>query len=193
MSDFVRPGNINVDNFWELNPQLKYIQPFNKVKDQKLMWCIWMWCDPHTDNKIYRLDLNNKLSSIRNYYKSFDPEEEFTTSCIEAYNVHCLSPAARALKEEENALNMRAEMIRLVRVELLDRTRRNPMSMVDKDVQALWAKVEALHANTAKAYQQYETARKIFETETVAPKVYGGRKETIREKGELVIPREDYE
>jgi hypothetical protein len=192
MSDFVI-GNIDTDDFWQLNPQLKYVSPFDKVKDGKLMWCVYLWCDPDLNNKLYRLRTDVKLQAIQKYYPKFDPEDPDQVTIIEAYNQHRLSPAARALKQEEEALNMRSEMIKLVRTELLERTRQNPFSMVDKDTQALWAKVEAMHSSTAKAYAQYEAARKLFEAESVSPKVYGGRKETIREKGNLIVPKEDYE
>ncbi len=41
---------IDPKNFWELNPELKYIAPFNKLSKEKdsgkIMTAIWMLCDP---------------------------------------------------------------------------------------------------------------------------------------------------
>lgn len=191
--NFSRAGDINKDDFFELNPQHKFISPFNKVKDSKLMWAIWLWSDPDPDNKVYRLSHDIKLDTVRRYYKDFDLDDLFVQELIESYSTYYLSPAARAFKEEEESLIHRANMIRRVQDELSRISQNNPMILAEKETQALLSRIDKMRADTLKVYKQYEEVRKIFEIEVKNPKVYGGRKETIREKGDLIIPKEDYE
>lgn len=191
--NFSRAGDINKDDFFELNPQHKFISPFNKVKDSKLMWAIWLWSDPDPDNKVYRLSHDIKLDTVRRYYKDFDLDDLFIQELIESYSIYYLSPAARAFKEEEESLIHRANMVRRVQDELSRISQDNPMVLADKEIQALLSRIDKMRADTLKVYKQYEEVRKIFEIEVKNPKVYGGRKETIREKGDLIIPKEDYE
>jgi len=191
--NFSRAGDINKDDFFELNPQHKFISPFNKVKDSKLMWAIWLWSDPDPDNKVYRLSHDIKLDTVRRYYKDFDLDNLFIQELIESYSTYYLSPAARAFKEEEESLIHRANMVRRVQDELSRISQDNPMVLADKEIQALLSRIDKMRADTLKVYKQYEEVRKIFEIEVKNPKVYGGRKETIREKGDLIIPKEDYE
>lgn len=191
--NFSRAGDISKDDFFEINPQHKFISPFNKVKDSKLMWAIWLWCDPDPDNKVYRLSRDIKLDTVRRYYSDFDLDDVLTQELIEAYSIYYLSPAARAFKEEEESLIHRANMIRRVQDELSRISKDNPMVLADKETQALLSRIDKMRADTLKVYKQYEEVRKLFEIEVKNPKVYGGRKETIREKGDLVITKEEYE
>ena len=191
--NFSRAGDISKDDFFEINPQHKFIRPFNKVKDSKLMWAIWLWCDPDPDNKVYRLSHDIKLDTVRRYYSDFDLDDVLTQELIEAYSIYYLSPAARAFKEEEESLIHRANMIRRVQDELSRISKDNPMVLADKETQALLSRIDKMRADTLKVYKQYEEVRKLFEIEVKNPKVYGGRKETIREKGDLVITKEEYE
>lgn len=188
---FVRPGDIDKDNFFELNPQHKYIEPFDKVTDDKLMWAVWLWCDPDPENKLYRLMPDIKLQAIHRYCPGFNLEEHKVL--IDAYLTHCLSAAARAFKEEEESLIHRSNMIRRVQDELSRISQDNPMVLAEKDVQTLLARIDKMRADTLKVYKQYDEVKKLFEIEVKDPKVFGGRKETIREKGGLVIVKEDYE
>lgn len=191
--NFSRAGDIDKEDFFELNPQHKYISPFNKVKDSKLMWAIWLWVDPDPSNKVYRLNQDIKLDTVRRYYKDFDLDDLLIQELIEAYSIYYLSPAARAFKEEEESLIHRSNMIRRVQDELSRISKDNPMILADKETQALLSRIDKMRADTLKVYKQYEEVRKLFEIEVKNPKVYGGRKETIREKGDLVITKEDYE
>jgi hypothetical protein len=191
--NFVKPGNIETDDFFTLNPSLKYLEPFSKIKDSRLMWSIWMWCDPSPDNKLYRINPEARLIAIKRYCKKFDIEDTFIKECIDAYSNYYLLPAARAFKEMEELLVSRKEILTALQDELKRLASTNPMAFADKDTIALMGKVESMHANTLKISMLYAEARKVFEEEVVNPKVYGGRQETIREKGELIIPKEDYE
>ena len=101
-------------NFWEINPQLTLIAPFrelyerdkskNKETSSLEMWCVFMYCDPSYDNKIYRLPPDKKLDAIKFLNNDFNKEEEVIAKCITEYDVHCLTSAARAFKEEELSL-----------------------------------------------------------------------------------------
>lgn len=184
----VNPGQFNIkENFWTLNPQHQYISPFRELYladsgqkkewSSRLMWCVWLWCDPNYENKIFRQTLDRKLQSIRYYEPSFDPDQEVIKECIDAYPTCCLTKAARAFVNEEDTLEDRVAFLRMTKYDLTN------ASDLDK-----------IRANTPKIYEMYRKVREMFELEEGKAKVYGGREETIREKGDLLLDvKEEYE
>lgn len=192
----VNVGTFNIkQNFWELNPQLIYINPFKKLYDRdkskdkdtssKEMWCIWLHEDPSYENKIYRQTTEVKLESIKFYYPDFNPEDELVMQCIEEYNTTCLTAAARAFKLEELKLLERAKLkvstpYRFDEVVGFDKTGR--AQILPGTVKDL----EAMDKNTLNIYKQYEEVKRMFEEEQGDLRVHGGRKETLRERGELL-------
>ena len=103
--------NINFD-FWENNYWMKFIEPYkelyetdtskNKTHSSKCMLCIWLEADPSYQNKIGKLQKEEKRSAILAYYPEFDFKDNLINRCIVAYDEHCLSDAARTLKRTLN-------------------------------------------------------------------------------------------
>ena len=189
-------------NFWEINPQITLIAPFRELyerdttKDKSVssleMWCVFMYCDPSYENKIYRLPPDKKLDAIKFLNKDFDKEEEVIAKCITEYDVHCLTSAARAFKEEELSLLKRAEFIKEAPY-TFDEIATNRMGeyMYTKQGSPIVIKgtakdLDAMRKNTLTIYKQYEEVKKMFEEEQGELRVHGGRKESIFEKGELL-------
>lgn len=204
MYRLVKTGTVNIEeDFWKLNPQLTLLQPFrklwlrDKVKSSKEMWCIWMWADPSYENKIYRIPEENRAESIRFYYPEFDPDEPLVRECIEQYDTHCLTPAARAFKEEEASLVKRAEFIKTSPYTFDDVERDSKGGVIFVSGKPMARKgtakdLDSMRANTLKIYEQYARVRKIFEEEQGEVRIRGGRKESLRERGGLLEDTLDY-
>jgi hypothetical protein len=189
-------------NFWEINPQIAIIHPFRQLyerdttKDKSVssleMWCIYMYCDPSYDNKIFRLPPDKKLDAITYVYPDFDKEDTSIAQCITEYDVHCLTSAARAFKEEELSLLKRAEFIKEAPYTFDEiATNRSGEYMYTKQGSPIVIKgtakdLDAMRKNTLTIYKQYEEVKKMFEEEQGELRVHGGRRESIFEKGELI-------
>jgi len=198
---FVNWGSIH-DNFWELNPQLPYILPFRELYERdktanhqtssKEMWCIAFHEDPRYDNKLYRMPLDNRREAILFYYPQFDFEDPIIKNCISSYDAHCITPAARAFKEEEISLIKRADFIKTAPYtfdEVSKDKNGNPIytRMGTPIITKGTAKdLDSMRGNTLKIYKQYEEVKKIFDDEQGDTRVLGGRRQTIRERGELM-------
>jgi len=195
-------------NFWTLNPQITLINPFRKLyerdttKDKSVssleMWCVYMYCDPSYDNKIYRLPPDKKLEAINYLAPNFDKDnDEVIQECIEQYDIHCLTSAARAFKEEEISLLKRAEFIKDAPYTFDEiATSRNGDYLYTKQGTPIMIKgtakdLDAMRKNTLTIYKQYEEVKKMFEEEQGELRVHGGRKESIFEKGELLEVTDD--
>ena len=198
---FINVGTFNIkQNFWELNPQIIYINPFKKLYDRdtsknkeissKEMWCIWLHQDPSYENKIFRQDKEVKLESILYFYPEFNIEDPVIQNCIEEYDLKLLTAAAKAFKMEEHTLLQRAELINTTpysfdQVVGYDKTGR--AQVIPGTVKDL----EMMKKNTLNIYKQYEEVKRMFEEEQGDLRVHGGRKETLREKGQLIIDIEE--
>lgn len=198
MYRFIKVGTFNIEeDFWKLNPQIRLINPFRKLylRDEKassyIMWCIWLYCDPSYENKVYRMPEKEKLDSIKFYYPDFDPTDELIKECIEQYDTYCITPAARAFKEEEASLVKRAEFIRDSPYTFDDVERDSKGAVIFVSGKPMARKgtatdLDRMRANTLKIYEQYAKVRKLFEEEQGEVRIKGGRKENLREKGGLL-------
>lgn len=208
MYKFVNSSNGDYSlNFWILNPQLTLINPFRKLyerdttKDKSVssleMWCVYMYADPSYDNKIFRLPPDKKLEAISYLYDKFDRDEDLMSECIEQYDIHCLTSAAKAFKEEEISLLKRADFIKGAPYTFDEiATTKNGEYMYTKQGTPIVIKgtakdLDAMRKNTLTIYKQYEEVKKMFEEEQGELRVHGGRKESIFEKGELLEIKDD--
>lgn len=81
-------------DFFEQNPELKYITEFAKLieeegkqKASRIMWCIYMIEDPKSS--IFRLPRNQKVQEIiANYYKDYDETKYDKLSRL--YGQYCM-------------------------------------------------------------------------------------------------------
>lgn len=203
MYKFVKADPTLEENFWDLNPQHRFIDPFkslydrdsskNKVKSSKEMWCLWMYCDPSYDNKVYRLSEGDKVTTIKNYYKDFDFNDPLIQMCISAYDDMCLTPAARAFKEEERSFAKRAAVIRDSVYTLSEPMRDASGNIITHNgrpiiIPGTAKELDSLRKNTLDILKKYQQAKKVFEEEQRGePKLFGGGVETLMEEGGLIL------
>lgn len=188
-------------NFWDNNYQIALIQPFKKLYDRdttkdkivssKEMWCIWLHEDPSSENKIGKLPQIQKLDSIRIYYEDFDVEDADIKECITSYNMYCLTPAAKAFKEEEASLIKRATFMSEKEYTFDDVAKDKNGAIVYVAGKPLIIKgtateLDKMRANTLKIYQQYSEVRKMFLDEENNVRIWGGGTEGLLDEGNLI-------
>lgn len=200
----IDPGNINIeDDFWELNPQLKYYPVFKELYDgdkskgkknsSKTMWCVWMLSDPHPDNKTFHRTPDEKKEIINAYYPKFPwnkaPELDI------AYSKYCVSRAKRDFIQTMETLTKRKEFLTNaeyhLEMPLMDpetatpiRDNRGNVVMMKETV----TKLDTMHKNTLSISEKYEKAERIFTDElTDNSRILGGRDKTLRETGGLIL------
>lgn len=195
------PLDIRKD-FWENNFQVSLIEPFkglydrdkskDKSKSSKEMYCIFLFCDPSYENKIYRLQIDQKKSAILAYYPDFNFNDPLIAECLLAYPEHCLTPAAKAFRIEEESLVKRTKFIdeaeytfpEVVKdkngaiVYVAGRPMQTPGTAKD---------IDAMRKLTLDIYKKYDQVRKMFEEEQNELRLFGGGRETALEKNQLVI------
>lgn len=172
---------VNIDeNFWQLNPEVKYISPFSKFyeedKDEfkeyssKVMWAIYLYSDP--DSRFSRMDISEKQSDIlRNYLDNIVPkfwdlpeikaliaayEDKILTKLQKSYN--------RLLKKLEDRDNFIAK---------------TPYS--EKNAKNL----DSMLANSSDIYQQLLDIENQLSEDKKSGTVKGGRKESLSEQKRL--------
>lgn len=205
----VYPYDIDKVNFWEINPQLKYVDPFKKLYERdvspkntvssKEMICLWMECNPDYENKVYRLPPDQKRSTILYYYPDFNYQDEVIKECLAVYDSLILTTAARAFKIEEMSLIKRAKFLEEAeytfptpvldnngkQVFMAGRPVFNPGTAKDIDM---------MRKGTAIIVKEYEKARKVFEEEQKAERrIFGGGRETALDKGYLMLIEDEGE
>ena len=185
-------------NFWELNPQLKYMSPFKDLYDSdeskgkehssRVMWCVYLHQDPSYENKVYRLPPADKESTIRNYYDKFDFSDPLIQHCLSAYEEFCLTPAARAFKNEERSFIDRATMIESSKYTLSEPLKNPDGSIVLQGgrpviIPGTAKELDMLRKNTLSILNNYMEAKKLFEDEQRnAPRLFGGGEENLFEE-----------
>jgi hypothetical protein len=177
--------NPNTD-FWELNPQVQYISPFNKLKDKfkdssQHMWAIFFMCDPDEDvNKFYRYDLENRKENINNFYSKIKWEDVLFNQCLEAYPFECMNAIHRALKDEKDSLMQRARLIKDTNY-TLDFTDISDGKAVQMKGTA--RQLDAMRKDTSKIYEALEEAiTKFVKQKDEEVRVLGGRKQSFSER-----------
>jgi hypothetical protein len=194
------PFDVRV-NFWDKNYQIAFIKPFNELYENdksknkefssKQMWGLWLHQDPSSENKIGKLPKQQKLESIKLYCPEFDEEDEIIKRCLESYNQHCLSPAAKAFKEEEMSLAKRSKFITETdytfdSIEL--NAKGEPIYIAGKPMvkKGTATELDRMRANTLKIYQQYQEVQKMFQEEEGNVRIWGGGTEGMLDEGSLI-------
>lgn len=167
-------------NFWELNPQLIYLQPFSDLynadtsKDHldssKDMWCVLWMVDPDEDvNKFYRVPYNDRVQVCIEYNSKFDINHPRIVECMRGYNEYCLSADEKAYKMQKDQLIQITEFLNTIPIDLDN-----------------IGKVIDLKAKLPKIYSDFEKVDKLFKKIKSEQRIYGGRKQTARETGRLL-------
>lgn len=191
------PFDIQTD-FWTKNFPLKFVSPFDELYEDKgheessrFMWCLWLLEHPSTYNPFRNLDRAEKVESIRKYVDWFDPEDEFQKSCINKFNHVCLTLAAKGFKGEDETLIKRQEMVIALQDRFSSIIEEDPLMLRNRETIALMKYLEDMRKNTAKVYEGYEEARKVFEQEEEELIIHGGGRESIVESGGLLEIKDD--
>lgn len=198
----VRPSSGGFDitvNFWIENQQLRWMEPYKSLYDRdtsstkedssKIMWCIWLYTDPSYDNKIYRLSEEDKRSSILSYYPNFNFEDELINKCLIEYPNNCLTEAAQKFKRSLNSIEKLQEAIdEKLAQEGLTFDELVPIGnnrFLKKDGTA--KQILTLKKQMSLLWKEYEPLKRMFEEEQSTVRLYGGGKETLMEKGGLIV------
>lgn len=198
------PEKIRMDfDFWESNYWVRFIEPFkelydkdeslNKSASSKTMICLWLYCDPSYQNKIGKLQEDEKKSAIKSYCIDFDFKDDLINRCIVAYDEHCLSDAARILKRTLNnlaryqeAFEKQMDGTELTFDELVEVGKNKWINKKGTASQLL-----DVSSKLTKTWKEYEPIKRIFEEEQHSMQLYGGNKPTIVEEGGLILLNDD--
>lgn len=184
MSSFATINKNQSGNFWELNPHIIYVEPFaslysrdkTKTKDlsSKEMWCILWLTDPDEEvNKYYRIvDKEERLNVCKAFYKDFDPEHPLIKDALEKYPFLCMTADELAYKLQKDQL-----------IEISQFLSRQDINL------ATIGEIINLKSKMPKIYQDFEKVDKMFRTNKSEQRIFGGRKQTAREKG-IITPEE---
>lgn len=187
------------ENFWNLNYQLRFISPFKQLYDRdmspdkdissKEMICIYSYCDPNYDNKIYRLAEEEKRSAIKSYYSDFDFIDEVINQCILEYPEMCLSDAAKEFMKSLNQIrkfkDLIDEMITTKGLTLDEKviSPRGREEKVEGTAKQLLGLKKAMHL----LWKDFFPLKSAFEEEMKNAKLFGGGRETAMERGTLQL------
>lgn len=169
--------NVSLDpsiDFWELNPHMRFITPFNKLIDKKdsskIMWCVSFICYPdEEDNKFFRFGREKIEEMLKEtFYPELDTEDELYNECINAFPDTALDSVQRALLIKKKSLQDRAR--------LLD----NTLYTLDNS-----KKLDDMHKNTVKFMEDYDMILDKYLTSKKTNIIKGGRRQSKAEKGEI--------
>ncbi len=188
MSTFVRINkNFTLGkegNFWQLNPAMTLYSPYSKLynsdesRDKDLssrkMWSIFFLSDPDWEyNPFYNREFEDVKKMIEeNYLPSIDWEDEVFNECLNAFPDDCLTPIAKALKDEMTSMLKRARKIVNYEYDLDDEDGRKGAKDVDMMRKGTPALIDA--------YDKLE-AKFLADKTTIGAR--GGRKLAKAEKG----------
>lgn len=179
MSSFSNINKSQSGNFWQLNPHIKHVEPFshmyskdktkNKEQSSDDMWCVLWMTDPDEEvNKYYRIAKDERLEICKSYNKNFNPEHPIIKEALEKYPFLCLTADELAYKLQKDQL-----------IEISKFLSEQPITLeTAKDIIDLKAKMP-------KIYQDFEKIDKMFKTNKSEQRIFGGRKQTAREKGSI--------
>lgn len=173
------------EDFWKINPQLQYLYPFSKLKQElkdssQHMWAIFFMSDPDEEiNKFFRYDLDKRKENINNYYSKIKWNNDTFKECLDAYPFECLNSVQRSLKSQLDSLKQRNKVLTNTEY-TLDYTDEE----TGKLIKGTALQLDTMHKNTAKIYDQVEEALNKFQKQKEDEiRIYGGRSQTASEKG----------
>jgi len=171
------PDNFDPEeDFDQINPQIKYITPFQELHNNKdlnysrTMWSIVFLTESDPEqNKLYRLQLPERLKAIQNYYPEFNPDLEIIKTCIESYVYTCIPALRRSLTDTKNFLIRRSDYLNSVEYSIDNM----------KDIDTALSKSGKLWEEFEKVEERYSTSKKDSSI------IYGGRRESLAEQKKL--------
>lgn len=176
-------------NYWELNPQVKMLKPFKPLynldeggeQSSNYMWATFFLEDNDEDiNKLAPLSEELKIETIKeSFFPSLDYNLPEFLAAREGYTEYCMSKAQRTLKAQEHEIN---------RLQTFCRTTTPTWDEPDPNSKTRTIKGTASQiASTTKVInaliKELKDLNELFEVEKKENIVFGGRNETLAEKG----------
>lgn len=178
----INAGKYNPDkNIWELNPQLKYFQPYADLYDKdtsakkevssRMVWCAIMYHHPDDqENIFFRAPKHERMKKIAEKYgKGLDFKDEVFRRVVKSYAIDSMTTIQRAFAEEKNKLVERADLIR-----------RTPMTFdytdaeSGKTIKGTALQINTLQKDAGKVYEEYKKIELLFEKERQQLRPHGG-------------------
>lgn len=173
-------------NFWELNPHLRFLNPFSKLYSEddsknkntssKTMWCIFYLSEPDEDiNLYYRLSEEDILKVCKEFHPDFNLEDELILECVSTYPEICLTVIERLLKTTKDLFKKRNKFLKEADYNF------ETMTAIDNAI----AKTPKMEEDFDKIVQKYN------ESKNTEIQIHGGRKLTAREKKTIRVAVDD--
>lgn len=186
-------------NFWDLNTQLKLIQPFNmlyarddssdKGISSKEMWCIFFMCEPDEDeNKFFRIPVDERYEMLKEtFFSSFNKSNLIVKECMEQYPILCLTAVQRALKDEKEMLMKRAKFLKeqeytLDKYDVITGPGGRPVRVT---LPGTAKQLDTMHKATKTIMDNFKLIENDFFSEKSQSQLKGNRKESKSEKGDI--------
>lgn len=172
------------NNFWDMHPELKIIEEFNKVytadkskqksNSSRTMWAIDFAYNP--ESRFFNLP--NKLDIIsKDFLKDPKFKWESLDKVIDIYKNIVLSDAERALVSWNEIMGMRDKSLKKLYKEAL-----NVQHIGEVDTKIL-KEIDTMLANTAKLFDDYKKIKKDYEEDKIKKK--GKSIVSLTESGEI--------
>ena len=187
------PSRFNPDDdFWELNPQLKYYFPFSELYEQdkskgktessKQMWCIVFLEEPDESVNTYaRMRSEQRAIMLKETYYP-DLDLDVLSKYRKAWIEECQSSIQRAIKNEIESMYQRSEMLRTTDYTL---TTHEVINGKVIKITGTALELDKLRAATPKLMENYEMLEKQFLNKKHNVLVEGKRNLSKSEKGEV--------
>ncbi len=187
---------VNPDqNFWELNPFFKVIDPFsnlyeqdkskNKIESSKKMIAVFLLTEvDEEENPFARMALDFRREMINKKITDTSDLDPY----IDAYLLHHRTLAERTLYEELETLTTRGKLIRDTPI-TLDTSTEEIDPLTGKKyvltIKGTASQLEQMRKNTGPIYKAYDDAKKLFEKEKLDSKTFGQSKLTNSDKAKI--------
>lgn len=163
------------DNFWELNPHVKYLTKFkdlyendkskNKAKSSKQMWAIVLFTD--VKSPFRRIEETQRKEEVLNYINKEFPWEDIEPY-FKPYEEVCLSEKQQLFKSWGDKLRTREQFIRAT------------------DYKATTFKMlDEMMSQTEKMWKMYSNVEHEMIEEEQQARIKGGRKKSKSERKEI--------
>lgn len=168
---------VNIEeDFWNLNQEIKYMSPFNKIysndlsKDKvyssQVMWAIYLYTDP--ESRFHRMSEDEKREEISLNYlgnKDFNWDDEQIKELVEGYQNKLLTKLQKSYLRLLKKLEDRDTFIS-----------KTPYN--EKNAQTL----DKMFANSSAIYEQLAEIENQLNEEKKSGQIKGGRKESLSER-----------
>lgn len=163
------------DNFWEINPHVRYLTKFkdlyekDKSKDKttssRQMWAIILFTDPKSPFK--RIDETERKKEVLNYLNNISTWEDIEPY-FKPYEDYCLTEKQQLFKSWGDKLKTREQFIRAT------------------DYKATTFKMlDEMMSQTEKMWKMYSNVEKDMIEEEQQVRIKGGRKKSKSERKEI--------